>query len=152
MFLLTLASPLGRGRLPFLMTHPGRVSSQQNVIVDRKRGQTFPSPASFLGTKTAAQDNTVCGLENTPTPCHPLTCLDPQCHVSAGLTQLTVTQAAVETLRKYDARALKERGSASSPLFSDKGTRQAQQAATVLRPVFRREPEPIVRLNGGSIW
>lgn len=67
------------------MTHTGRVSSQRNVIVDKKRGQAFPSPASFLGTKTATQDNKVCGPEKMhimPPPTH----LDPQCHVSAGLT------------------------------------------------------------------
>lgn len=66
-----LAPQLGRGSLPFLMTHTGRVSSQQNVIVDEKRGQALPSPASFLGTKTATQDNKVRGLENTSTAWRP---------------------------------------------------------------------------------
>jgi hypothetical protein len=72
---------LGRDGLPFLVTHPRGVSSQQKVIVDRKRGQSFPSAASFPGTKTATKDkklwggHLLSGLENTPTPTHATTYL-----------------------------------------------------------------------------
>lgn len=86
--------PPGRDSLPFLLTHPRRGSSKQKVIVDRKRGQIFPSPAGFLGTKTATQDNKECrrrspeGAGGTPasTPAARLPTRDPTGHMTASLT------------------------------------------------------------------